>query len=240
MDSIRLDKMLSNLGLGSRSDIKKDIKKGIVTVNGTVIKDEGHKVNYKSDIVIYNGTQVGYKKHVYYLLNKPSGCVTAREDNVHDTVFKYIDDNRKDLSPVGRLDLDTEGLLIITDDGELNHMLMSPAHHVKKTYEAILDRPIPEELVTFFKNGIDIGDEKPTKPADLKIITNETGNVVTHLTISEGRYHQVKRMFEAYERKVVALKRIAIGDLWIDDSLKPGDYRELTLAELEGLKQCVK
>jgi len=240
MEKIRIDKLLSNLGLGSRSEIKKEIKKGRVTVNGSAIKDEGFKVDYEADTVIYNGQEIGYSKHVYYLLNKPAGCVTAREDNVHDTVFKYIEDNRKGLSPVGRLDLDTEGLLIITDDGELNHMLMSPAHHVNKIYEASLDQQISEELITLFKDGIDIGDEKPTKPADLEIISNDADNVVVHLTISEGRFHQVKRMFEAFDRKVIALRRIAIGNLCLDDSLKTGEYRELTSDEIEGLRKCVK
>ncbi|MCR5271891.1 MAG: rRNA pseudouridine synthase [Lachnospiraceae bacterium] len=234
----RIDKLLANLGFGTRSEIKKIIKSGRVTVNGEMVKSPETKVGYEDDVVC-DGVKAILKEHIYYLLNKPAGCVCAREDKLNETVFSYVDDTRKNLSPVGRLDKDTEGLLLITDDGELNHLLMSPAHHVKKTYEAVIDAPIEENAKELFKKGVDIGDDKPTSEAFLEIIENTNERCLVRLTIKEGRYHQVKRMFEAIGRKVFYLKRVKLANLDLDDTLKPGEYRELTETELEELKKCV-
>lgn len=236
-ENIRLDKLLSNMGLGTRSEIKKKIKAGKVAVDGEIVKNADIKVSSDSDIT-FEGGDICYKKQVYYMLNKPAGCVCAREDDINDTVFKYIKDKRKGLSPIGRLDKDTEGLLLITDDGDFNHLLMSPAHHVSKTYEAVIDGKIDEKLIEYFKEGVDIGDEKPCKPSELEIIENTDDKCLIRLTIYEGRYHQVKRMFEAFGRTVVYLKRLRIGNLSLDESLNPGDYRELTVEEVDGLKKC--
>ncbi|MCR5469012.1 MAG: rRNA pseudouridine synthase [Lachnospiraceae bacterium] len=229
--NIRLDKILSNLGYGTRSEIKKAVKKGAVTVNGIVVKSPEQKVS-SDDVIAYEGRIIDSREHVYYMLNKPSGCITAKEEGC-DTVFGYIDDGRKGLFAVGRLDKDTEGLLLITDDGEFDHRLMSPAHHVEKEYEAVIDAPIDENLIELFSEGVDIGDEKLTKPAKLVILENANERCLIRLYITERRYHQVKRMFEAFSRKVVALKRIRIGALALDESLKPGEYRELTDEEIE-------
>ena len=167
--------------------------------------------------------------------------MTARTDNVHKTVMSYFPEEiKKDLSPVGRLDLDTEGLLLFTDDGALNHHLMSPAHHMEKTYFAVLDKQVPPEAVEMFQKGIDIGDEKPTLPAKLTILepmlgTNTNGDqgeiFSAELTIQEGRFHQVKRMFQAVGCQVTYLKRLSIGSLTLGD-LAPGEFRELAEEEV--------
>lgn len=238
---IRMDKFLADAGFGTRSEVKKQLKSGIVSINGTVCKRPEEKIDLSKDQIIVAGKTVEYEINSYYLFYKPAGCVTAKSDSMHRTVMDYFPDAvKKDCSPVGRLDKDTEGLLIITNDGALNHHLMSPAHHVKKTYYAILDKAVPSKAVTLFEEGIDIGDEKLTFPAELKILpeqTDSSGNPVYHanLTIAEGRFHQVKRMFEAVGCNVIYLKRIALGKLILGD-LKAGEYRKLTKKEVEALQ----
>ena len=234
--AMRLDKYLTELGLGTRSEVKKYIKAGQVTVEGAVEKRPETKIEEKSATVCFRGERLSYTAYEYYLFHKPAGCVSATRDHLHKTVLDYLPDTgRRDLFPVGRLDIDTEGLLLITNDGALAHELLSPAKHVPKTYYARVEGYVSEEDVQRFKNGVDIGEEKPTKPASLVILSAGDCSQV-RLTITEGRFHQVKRMFEATGKRVVYLKRLSMGALVLPEDLKPGEYRPLTAEELEKLK----
>lgn len=230
---IRLDKALSNMGIASRKETKAAVKKGTIRVNGIPAKSSDMKIT-AADEVIVNGISVGYKKHEYYMLNKPAGVVSATADKKDKTVIDLISTGRKDLFPVGRLDKDTVGLLIITSDGELAHELLSPVKHVKKTYYARVTGLITEEASERFTNGILIGTEQ-FKPAELTIIKNGSESEA-QITIYEGKYHQVKRMFEAVGNKVIYLKRLSMGTLKLDESLKEGEYRELQEEEIQQLK----
>ena len=232
-----LDKLLTELGTGSRSEVKKYIRSGLVTVNGEVVKKPEQKVDEKKDTVCFRGNPLTYTEYEYYLFHKPAGCVTATEDNLHRTVMDYLTDTaRHDLFPVGRLDIDTEGLLLITNDGALAHDLLSPAKHVSKVYYAKIDGRVTEEDVNIFENGVDIGEEKPAKPALLEVL-HSGDNSEIRLTITEGRFHQVKRMFEAVGKKVTYLKRVEMGSLVLPDELAPGEYRPLTEEELQELRR---
>lgn len=239
---LRIDKYLADCGLGTRSELKKYIKAKQIMVNGEIVTKPEQKIDENVDEVCFKGQPIMYEKYVYYLLHKPSGCVTAKQDNVHKTVMEYFpeDIRAKDIAPVGRLDLDTEGLLLFTNDGPLTHHLLSPTHHVPKTYYAILDKEVPLSAVNQFKEGVDIGDDKPTLPAELVVLpvsTGEDGNTIysAELTIHEGRFHQVKRMFEAVGCTVMYLKRISMGSLTLGD-LKKGEYRKLTVEEVVTLQ----
>ena len=239
---IRLDKFLADAGYGTRSEVKKQLKSGIVSMNGTVCKKPEEKIDPARDVVTVSGKEVVYAAFSYYLFYKPAGCVTAKSDALHKTVMDYFPEIvRKSCSPVGRLDKDTEGLLLITNDGELNHHLMSPVHHVKKTYYAVLDGEVPVSAIQQFAEGVDIGDDKKTLPAELEILPKQmqdTANPVYHanLTISEGRFHQVKRMFETVGCHVVYLKRLSLGNLSLGE-LNPGEYRRLSEAEVVDLRK---
>ena len=228
---LRIDKYLADCGIGTRSEVKQYIKKKQILVNGELIAKPDIKIDENKDEVYFQGKKVVYEKYVYYLFHKPQGCVTAKQDNLHKTVMEYFpEDLQKILAPVGRLDLDTEGLLLLTNDGELTHHLLSPTHHIPKTYYAILDKPVPEEAISLFEKGIDIGDEKLTLPAELKLL-NENDTFVAELTICEGRFHQVKRMFASVGCKVTYLKRLSMGGLSLGD-LPLGEYRKLTREEI--------
>lgn len=239
---IRLDKFLADAGYGTRSEVKKQLKSGIVSVNGAVCKKSEEKIDPACDVVTVAGNEVVYEAFSYYLFYKPAGCVTAKSDTLHKTVMDYFPEIvRKSCSPVGRLDKDTEGLLLITNDGELNHHLMSPVHHVKKTYYAVLDGEVPVSAIQQFAEGVDIGDDKKTLPAELEILPKQmqdTANQVYHanLTVSEGRFHQVKRMFETVGCHVVYLKRLSLGNLSLGE-LNPGEYRRLSEAEITDLRK---
>lgn len=239
---IRLDKFLADAGYGTRSEVKKQLKSGIVSMNGTVCKKPEEKIDPARDVVTVSEKEVVYEAFSYYLFYKPAGCVTAKSDALHKTVMDYFPEIvRKSCSPVGRLDKDTEGLLLITNDGELNHHLMSPVHHVKKTYYAVLDGEVPVSAIQQFAEGVDIGDDKKTLPAELEILPKQmqdTANPVYHanLTISEGRFHQVKRMFETVGCHVVYLKRLSLGNLSLGE-LNPGEYRRLSEAEVVDLRK---
>lgn len=230
---IRLDKYLAELGVGSRSQVKEYIRKGQVTVNGAVLRDPQQKIAEGADQVCCQGTPLFYAKYSYYMFHKPGGCVTARADGAHRTVMDYLKDVKaRDLSPVGRLDLDTEGLLLITNDGALAHRLLSPAHHVEKTYVARVAGVVTEGHVKQFEEGLDIGDEKLTAPA--RLVVERSGPISQiALTLTEGRFHQVKRMFQAVGCQVVYLKRISMGGIALDEALRPGEYRALTRGEVE-------
>ena len=240
---MRLDKYLADCGLGTRSEVKKYIKAKQITVNGEAIAKPDVKIDEDADEVCFKGKEIVYEKYVYYLFHKPAGCVTAKQDNLHKTVMDYFpeDIRSKDIAPVGRLDLDTEGLLLLTNDGPLTHHLLSPTHHIPKTYYAILDKEVPETAIKQFENGVDIGDDKLTLPAELKIlpvrmpeegdsvdISSDNGLLYSaELTIHEGRFHQVKRMFEAVGCTVIYLKRLSMGSLELGD-LSKGEYKKLT------------
>jgi len=231
---LRIDKYLADCGIGTRSEVKKYIKAKQITVNGEIILKPELKIDENTDKVCFKGQPTQYEKYVYYMLHKPAGCVTAKQDNVHKTVMEYFSEDirTKDISPVGRLDLDTEGLLIFTNDGSLTHHLLSPTHHIPKTYYAILDKELPNGTIEQFKKGIDIGDEKITLPAELMILTDKE----VELTIQEGRFHQVKRMFEAVGCTVTYLKRISMGTLKLGD-LPKGEYRKLSEEEVRALQE---
>jgi len=239
---LRIDKYLADCGIGTRSEVKKYIKTKQITVNGEVVVKSEQKIDENVDRVCFRGQPILYEKYVYYLLHKPAGCVTAKQDNVHKTVMEYFPEEirAKDISPVGRLDLDTEGLLLFTNDGPLTHHLLSPTHHISKTYYAILDKEVPVSAVESFKNGVDIGDDKLTLPAELVILpetVDSEGNSMysAELTIQEGRFHQVKRMFEAVGCTVTYLKRLSMGSLELED-LPKGEYRKLSIEEVNMLK----
>ncbi len=223
---MRLDKYVSESGVFSRKEIKKLIKSGCVTVNSLPAQKAEQQVIPGNDIISVNGQIISYSEYEYYLLNKPAGYVSATKDNVYPTVLELIDSKRASLSPVGRLDVDTEGLLLITNDGMLSHEMLSPKKHVEKTYYAQIDGIVTDEDVDRFSRGIDIGDDRPTLPARLEILGTDTdsGTSEINLTITEGRYHQVKRMFESSGKKVTYLKRISFGPLMLPPDLKTGDF----------------
>ena len=234
---MRIDKFLTELGIGSRSEVKKMIKTGQITVNGIPVKKAELQIDETKDVVTYQGKVLCYQQFEYYMFHKPAGCVTAVTDAVHKTVMDYMKNlTRKDLNPVGRLDIDTEGLLLITNDGMLSHELLSPTKHVPKTYYAKVEGKVAEEDVNLFLKGVDIGEKKPCKPAELKVLVSDAVSEI-ELTISEGKFHQVKRMFEAVDKKVLYLKRISMGKLTLDENLKPGEYRPLTEQEIEELRR---
>ena len=232
---LRLDKYLADMGLGTRSQVKKAVSSKAVKVNGEVVRASDMKIDTEKDEVLFHGSPVKYADYEYYMLNKPAGCVSATEDSRDMTVIELIKERqRKDLFPVGRLDKDTEGLLLITNDGDLAHRLLSPKKHVDKTYFARVRGKVTEEDITAFKTGVDIGEEKPTLPAELVIIKSDEISEI-ELTIQEGKFHQVKRMFQAVDKEVIYLKRLRMGSLILDETLKTGEYRKLTKSELEHL-----
>lgn len=232
---LRLDKYLAEMNLGTRSEVKKFITKGQIQVNGTIVKKPEFKLDPISDRVQYQDREITYVTYEYYMLNKPSGVISATEDKRDTTVIDLIESRqRKDLFPVGRLDKDTEGLLLITNDGALAHRLLSPKKHVDKTYYAKICGEVTKEDIEIFEKGVCIGDEKLTLPAKLVILKSGAESEI-ELTIQEGRFHQVKRMFQAVGKEVVYLKRLSMGGLSLDPSLKPGEYRKLTKEEMEQL-----
>ena len=241
---MRLDKYLADMHVGSRSEVKELIRKGKVSVNGAVIKDPGLAVSAQ-DTIEAAGEQIGYQEHFYYMLNKPAGILTATED-------KFPENLRKKLSPVGRLDKDTVGLLLITDDGALAHRLLAPKSHVDKVYLAGTDLPVTEEDVKQFAKGLTLTDGTELMPAGLEIWTgdvkaepfgklitktSETNGHLSLVTIREGKFHQIKRMFEACGKKVVYLKRLSMGSLTLDPALPEGEWRELTEQEVSSLQR---
>ena len=233
---MRLDKYLCETGFGTRSQVKDLLKKGQVMVNGEVVKKPELKINETTDQILCQGKKAFYQKNIYLMLHKPAGVVSATEDNREKTVLDLVrpEDRKNGLFPVGRLDKDTEGVLLLTDDGELAHRLLSPKKHVDKTYYAKIDGQVTEEHVKQFREGLDIGDEKKTLPAVLTILLSGPVSEI-EVTIHEGRFHQIKRMFEAVGCKVTYLKRLSMGSLVLDETLPPEEYRPLTEAELEGL-----
>ncbi|MCI8710784.1 MAG: rRNA pseudouridine synthase [Ruminococcus sp.] len=233
---IRLDKYLADMGVGTRTETRRMVSKGQVRVNGAAVLKAEQKVETGHDEVSVNGVFVPYEEFEYYMLNKPAGIISASGDKREKTVVDLIESRRrKDLFPVGRLDRDTEGLLLITNDGALSHRLLSPRKHVDKVYYARVRGIVTADDVRRFEEGVDIGDEKHTLPARLVIQSNDESNMESEitLTIREGRFHQVKRMFQAVGKEVVYLKRIQMGSLVLDSTLRPGEYKKLDRKELE-------
>ncbi len=227
----RLDKVISNKGFGSRKEIKKIIKKGNVKVNGETIQEDSFKVNF-DDVVEVNGSEFIYKEFVYIMLNKPNGVISATTDLNHETVIDIIDDKTKGLFPVGRLDIDTEGFCLISNDGVMAHKILSPRNHVSKTYQVYSESKLSNEDIKIIKEGIVIDNNEKCLPALI-----ETYEDYYELTIFEGKYHQIKRMFETLNNKVLYLKRIKIGELKLDPNLDIGDYRYLSDKEVEMLSK---
>ena len=235
---MRLDKFISNMGLGTRTEVKKMISKGRVVVNEEVIKKAGFLIDPENDKVFLDEMIVAYDLAVYIVMNKPVNVISATTDNKHDTVIDLVREtygNRK-LFPVGRLDIDTEGMILITDDGRWSHELMNPKKHVEKKYYARIEGIVSEKEINLFSEGIVLLDETECKPGKLELISEKDGISEVYITITEGKYHQVKRMFEAVDMEVVYLKRIKIGGLDLDDTLELGDYRELTEEEMKKIK----
>lgn len=231
---VRIDKILSELGFGSRQEIKKHVKAGKIRINDNIVKKPEEKLNSEVDKLFFEGKEVEVEEFETFILYKPAGYVCATKDNVHKTVMELIDSKRKNIVPVGRLDLDTEGILILTNDGNLNHRLVSPSSHVDKTYYAIFEGKLNENAVEMTKNGLDIGEGEVSKPAKLEIISSNE----IMLTIHEGKFHQVKRMVKALGGEVTYLKRVAFGGLRLDDlKLKKGESRKITEIEMEILKR---
>lgn len=232
---IRLDKYLCEMSVGTRSEVKKYIRQGRITVDGKKATKPEEKIDEHSQQVCMDNQVVGYEAFEYYMLYKPAGVVSATTDKTDKTVLDLIEDKkRKDLFPVGRLDKDTEGLLLITNDGELAHRLLAPKKHVDKVYYAKIAGKVTENEIRLFSEGLAIGNDEYAKPSILKIIKSGEISEI-ELIIQEGKFHQVKRMFHAVGMEVIYLKRISMGGLVLDESLKKGEYRRLTEKEVEQL-----
>ena len=240
MPQMRLDKLLSHLNCGSRKEVQALIRAGRVSVDGTVQKDPAFKVDPDRSQTAVDGTVQRYRAQRYYMLNKPQGVVSATEDKKYPTVLDLIaDKKRKDLFPVGRLDLDTEGLLLITNDGDLAHRLLSPKKHVDKVYYARCRGTVREGAAEEFARGIHLPDGLLCLPAELTVLSYDRiqDESEIRLRIREGKFHQVKRMMEAVGCPVFFLKRLSMGPLVLDENLKPGEYRPLMDTEREWLEQ---
>lgn len=234
----RIDKVLSNLGYGSRSELKKICKNGLVKVNGKVINNPGVQVDVENDEIIFDGEKVTYKEFIYLMLNKPDGYISATFDKRDPIVLDLID--KEDLVfepfPVGRLDKDTEGLLVLTNDGQLAHRVLSPKKHVPKTYYAKIEGVVTEDDIKAFAKGVTLDDGYETMPAELVILKSDEISEI-ELTIHEGKFHQVTRMFESVDKKVIYLKRLSMGKLQLDKNLALGEYRELTDKEIKMIEE---
>ncbi len=229
---LRLDKYIADTGIASRKDIKSAAKKGLISVNGTPAKDVSQKIDENTASVTYMGQKVLWRKYVYVMLNKPAGYISSTEDS-SKTVMKLLPEeySKMDCFPCGRLDIDTVGLLIITNDGPLAHNLLSPRHHAEKTYFYRCSPPIGEAEAKKLCEGVDIGGYI-TKTSKVERLSDTEGNI----TLTEGKFHQIKRMFEAVGSNIVYLKRVEFGTVSLDESLPEGQWRELTEDELASLK----
>lgn len=235
---MRVDKLLSNVGVASRAELKKYCKQGLISVNGKVINNPGVQVDSENDDVRFNGEKIVYREFVYIMLNKPDGYISATFDKYDPIVLDLIDQSYLVFEPfpVGRLDKDTEGLLVLTNDGQLAHRVLSPKKHVPKTYYAKIQGKVTEEDILAFEKGVILDDGYETMPSQLKILKSDDMSEI-ELTIHEGKFHQVKRMFESVGKKVVYLKRLSMGKLKLDGSLGLGEYRELTEEEVKLIEE---
>ncbi|SFR66645.1 pseudouridine synthase [[Clostridium] aminophilum] len=238
---MRIDRYLSEMGAGTRSELKKMIRKGQVSVDGEMVRDPGYSVE-PGQKVLCAGVPIEYETKVYYLMNKPAGVITATEDRHQKTVLDLIGERtRKDLFPVGRLDRDTTGLLLITNDGELGHRLLSPKKHVDKRYRALVRGEVTGEDVRKFAEGLHVDEELTALPAALEILEirseGEEKRSVVEVVIREGKFHQIKRMFGAVGKEVLELKRLTMGPLRLDPDLEEGQWRRLTEKEQKELRE---
>lgn len=229
----RVDKVLSNLGYGSRTEIKKFCKQGVIQVNGKTVSNPGQQVDTDIDEIVINGEKINYREFIYLMMNKPDGYISATFDKHDPIVLDLIDGEYLVFEPfpVGRLDKDTEGLLVLTNDGQLAHRVLSPKKHVPKKYYAKIDGRVTEEDIEAFKEGVVLDDGYKTMPAELEILKSDDESEI-ELVIHEGKFHQVKRMFESVGKKVTYLKRLSMGGLILDESLEIGEYRELSDEEV--------
>lgn len=235
----RLDKILGNLGYGSRKEVKALVKSGEVEVDDVVAKDSSMQIDPEKNIIKISGEEINYRKYIYLMMNKPDGVVSATFDNYDETVIDLLEPTHQAFNPfpVGRLDKDTVGLLLITNDGELNHRLIAPKWHVDKIYYAEIDKIVDEKDVEVFQKGIILDDGYECLPAKLEILKADKDGSEVLVTIQEGKFHQVKRMFQSVNKEVVYLKRIKFGGLELDPNLAEGSYRELTEEEINALKK---
>ena len=228
---MRIDKYLSDMGIGSRSEIKTLLKKGQITLNENKVKSAKTHVNPNVDKVAVNQQIIKYEPYVYLMMHKPRGVISATKDYHHTTIIDLIEEyHHFDLFPVGRLDKDTEGLILITNNGKFSHLLMSPQHHVAKTYYVETKHSINHNVVNIFKEGVTLKEGK-LKPATLKLLSTHSANI----TITEGKFHQIKRMFHYVDNEVTYLKRIKIANLLLDETLPSGAYRKLKENEFQQL-----
>ncbi|MBU3188718.1 rRNA pseudouridine synthase [Clostridium bowmanii] len=234
----RIDKILSNLGHGTRKEVKGLLKKGRVEVDGVLASDSAMKINPDKSVIKVDGEEIRYRKNIYLIMNKPAGVISATVDNHDETVIDLIDEQYHAFKPfpIGRLDKDTVGLLLITNDGELNHKLIAPKNHVDKVYYAEINKFIDATDIATFKRGVVIDDGYKCMPAILKVLNADENGSEVMITIQEGKFHQVKRMFESVDKKVVFLRRTSFGPLKLDENLAEGQYRELSEEELNSLK----
>ena len=251
---MRLDKFLANSGIGTRKEVKEILKNKKVSVNDVFVKDGKIQINEEKDIVKCENKIINYKPFVYIMMNKPAGVISATEDNHHKTVIDLLKNEYStyDIFPVGRLDIDTEGLLLLTNDGILSHNLLSPKKHVDKKYYVKIAKKLNENDIKMLENGIKLEENFVTKKAKVEIVCNDSekesedfnffenknnkNENLVYITISEGKFHQVKRMFKAVNNEVLYLKRVKMGSLLLDEKLELGEYRELTEEELNNLK----
>ena len=235
----RLDKIIANLGYGTRKEVKQMARKGMIEVDGEIVKDSSLNIDPEKSVIKINGEEIFYRKYIYLLMNKPAGVISATYDKRDETVIDLLEPDHQVFEPfpVGRLDKDTVGLLFLTNDGELNHRLISPKHHVDKVYFAKIDKEVNEDDIEKFKNGITLDDGYKCKEAKLEILNIlDDGTSEVNITIQEGKFHQVKRMFEAVGKSVIYLQRIIFGGIELDLDLEEGEYRELTDSEIALLK----
>ena len=239
---MRLDKFLVACAVGSRTEVKNLLKSGRVTVNGKKEKSAKSHINEETDEICFDGQKLDYEEFVYYMMNKPQGVISATEDPKHKTVLDLLDDlaRSKEVFPVGRLDIDTHGLLLLTNDGKLAHALLSPKRHVDKTYLAQINGVMTDEDIETFAQGIPLKDFT-CQPAKLELVSVDTekNQSLVRVTIAEGKFHQVKRMVAYCGKEVVDLQRLTMGTLTLDEDLKRGEWRRLTKEELEGLLESV-
>ena len=240
---MRLDKYLVACAVGSRTEVKNFLKTGRVTVNGKKAKSAKLQINEDTDEICFDGEKLDYEEFVYYMMNKPQGVISATEDTKHKTVLDLLDDyaRAKEVFPVGRLDIDTHGLLLLTNDGKLAHALLSPKRHVDKTYLAQVNGIMTDEDIETFSKGIPLKDFT-CQPAKLELVSIDTekDQSLVRVTIAEGKFHQVKRMVAYCGKEVVDLQRLTMGTLTLDEDLKRGEWRRLTKEELEGLLESVQ
>ena len=238
---MRLDKYLSDMGIASRSDLKKDIRKGLVFVNGEMIRDASFTVNSDSRI-LYKGEEITYEEYSYYMMNKPVGVLSSTEDHKQKTVLDLFSEcHRKDLFPVGRLDKDAEGLLLIMNDGKLAHTLLSPKNHIEKKYYVEIPACLEEKDLEPLRKGIQYDTDLIAEPAKVRLLSTDSEKSAVEIIITEGKFHQIKKMFLALSENYVVrkLKRLSMGNISLDENLSPGQYRKLSPEEIEGLKKSM-